>query len=516
VTDQRLQYDAAAEGGAEFEVLFQDAPVGYLLTGTDGRILRANNTIARWLGEDQESLTGRNFMRLLPVGDRIMFGTHAIAQLDRTGALHELSTDLFARDRTRIPVLLAITRVQDPGGTTDRIVITRAAERRVYEQELVSALRNLQQADEARNRLLDEARRQASHDALTGLANRSLLQERIQDALIVGAGSSTQVGLLFGDVNRFKRINDNLGHAAGDDVLRHVAACLDQAAGAEALVARYSGDAFVVLVPTIVRGNELSLIENRLRAALALPVLIGQRTIVVDVAVGTALTPLEYRRDDVTDIAERLVEEADAAMYRAKTRAQGAPMERSKSPEKLRLETDLRGAAARGELRVFYQPQVDAVSGRLVGAEALVRWQHPELGLLAPMDFIEVAEDSGLITEVGAHVLEAACAFGKTLLDDGTTMEISVNVSAQQLTDPGFPTRVIDTLEAIAFPARLLTLEVTESKVISNSVHNDGILEELRDHGIGISVDDFGTGYSSLSQLHRMPVTEVKIDRSFV
>ncbi|KNC18851.1 hypothetical protein AC792_09645 [Arthrobacter sp. RIT-PI-e] len=516
MTGQRSHSGAPAGDQSEFEDLFDHAPVGYLVTGLDGVILRANTTFARWLDEDQESLIGRSFLRLLPVGDRIMFGTHAMAQLEHTGALNELSADLFTRDRSRIPVLLAITRVQGHHGTTDRIVVIRATERRLHEQELVSALHSLQEADEARNRLLEEARRQAQHDSLTGLANRSLLQDQVRDALIVGAHSSTQVGLLFCDVNRFKRINDNLGHTAGDDVLRHVARCLDQAAGSEALVARYSGDEFVVLVPTIIRGNELALIENRLRLELASPILIGDRRVSVDVAVGAALTPSTYHHDDVTGIAEKLIEEADAAMYRAKTRAHGKPLERTKSPEKLRLETDLRGAAARGELKVFYQPQIDARNTELVGAEALVRWHHPELGLLSPLDFIDVAEDSGLIKEVGAHVLHTACAFGMAMLNNGKALEMSVNVSAYQLSDPEFVNDVRKILDTVGFPARLLTLEVTESKVISNTVHSNGTLTALRELGVHLSVDDFGTGYSSLSQLHSMPVTEVKIDRSFV
>nr|WP_240153716.1 EAL domain-containing protein [Arthrobacter sp. 147(2020)] len=203
-------------------------------------------------------------------------------------------------------------------------------------------------------------------------------------------------------------------------------------------------------------------------------------------------------------------------MYRPKARSRGKPLERIHLPERIRLETDLRGAAGRGELTVHYQPQFDAETGTIVGAEALVRWQHPELGLLTPVAFIDIAEESDLIEEVGEFVLVSACSFGAQLRREGHAIKMSVNVSANQLTNPRFEPFIGATLGNTDFPGDALTLEITESRVISEAVIHNGALENIRKLGVGLSVDDFGTGYSSLYQLRHLPVTEVKIDRSFI
>jgi EAL domain-containing protein (putative c-di-GMP-specific phosphodiesterase class I) len=214
-------------------------------------------------------------------------------------------------------------------------------------------------------------------------------------------------------------------------------------------------------------------------------------------------------------VARTLIEQADVEMYRTRARSRGQIPPDITRERTLRLETDLRGAARRGELRVQYQPQIDLTTNAIVGAEALVRWQHPELGLLSPAEFIPLAEDSRLILEVGAYVLEEACRAGAALHASGYPIEMSVNVSAVQLGNPGITALVQDTLIGTGFPAAFLTLEITESQAISENAANDGHLHQLRALGVVLSIDDFGTGYSSLAQLHRLPVTEIKIDRSF-
>ncbi|MEC5192675.1 MULTISPECIES: EAL domain-containing protein [unclassified Arthrobacter] len=366
-------------------------------------------------------------------------------------------------------------------------------------------------------RLLEDARRQALHDPLTGLPNRALLEDRLETSLARAGRNGRRVGLLFCDVNRFKRINDSLGHGAGDSVLRHVAAQIAAAVRDCDTVARYSGDEFVILLPDIQTPLEADHVAARVRAALAEPIEVSGRKIFVDVAIGTsvscALPPGDT--DTHSESARRLIEAADFDMYRAKARARGQTPPGVPRKDYLRLETDLRGAAGRGELRVQFQPQICLATDTIIAAEALVRWHHPELGLLPPVEFIPLAEDSNLISEIGAHVLAEACRTGAQWRAAGHDIEIAVNVSAGQLSDTGFPAVVRDTLAQTGFPAAALTLEVTESQAVSESVVNDGTLRELRSIGVGISIDDFGTGYSSLAQLHRLPVTEVKIDRSF-
>lgn len=502
----------------DYEALFRQAPSGYVVAASDGTITAVNDLFCEWTGRTRDELVGTSFSRLLPAGNRIMFVTHAMPQLDETGTLAELSADLLGPARERVPVLLSATRTTATDGSSeDRIIVFRATERRLYEQELAEAFRSLQAAESARQALLDEARQQALHDPLTGLANRALLERVIREFLARAAVGTSSVGVLFFDVNRFKRINDSLGHSAGDEVLRHVATCLRTAVRGADVVARYSGDEFVILVPDIEGQSDLVGIEARVRAELLRPVPIGGRNISVDIAVGWSIcTPAEETDLDVEILARELIDAADAAMYESKARTRGQPLQRQQSSERLRLETDLRGAAARGELVMYYQPQFDSVSLQLVAVEALVRWQHPDLGLLLPGAFIGIAEESDLIEEIGGFALESACTFGALVHALGHPLEVSVNVSGNQLLNPGFGAFVESTLEWSGLPGNALTLEITESRVISKSVVDDGLLHHLRDLGVGVSVDDFGTGYSSLSQLHRLPVTEVKIDRSFI
>lgn len=366
-------------------------------------------------------------------------------------------------------------------------------------------------------RLLEDARRQALHDPLTGLPNRALLENRLETALAQPGPNGHRVGLLFCDVNRLKRINDSLGHAAGDSVLRHVAARLRSAVRGRDTVARYSGDEFVILVPDIENPLEAEHIAARVRTSLAEPVEVEGRKVFVDVAIGSSVSGTLPGKGNgsQSESARLLLENADFEMYQSKARARGQTPPGVQRKDYLRLETDLRGAAARGELRVQFQPQIDVATHEIVAAEALVRWHHPELGLLSPGDFIPLAEESGLIAEVGAHVLTQACRAGARMRNAGYPIEIAVNVSAAQLGSTGFPALVRDTLIRTGFPAGSLTLEITESQAMSESAVNDENLRDLRSAGVGISIDDFGTGFSSLAQLHRLPVTEVKIDRSF-
>jgi diguanylate cyclase (GGDEF)-like protein len=366
-------------------------------------------------------------------------------------------------------------------------------------------------------RLLDDARRQTLHDPLTGLPNRALLENRLETALAQAGPDGGRVGVLFCDVDRLKRINDSLGHAAGDSVLRHVAARLESAVRDGGTVARYSGDEFVILLPHIENPWEADHVAARVRTSLSEPVEVEGRKVFVDVAIGSSVSgalPGEGTASQ-SEPARLLLEQAGFEMYQSKARARGQTPLGVQRKDYLRLETDLRGAAARGELRVQFQPQIDVATHEIVAAEALVRWHHPELGLLPPGEFIPLAEDSNLIVEVGAHVIIEACRAGARWRAAGYPIEIAVNVSAVQLGSTGFPDFVRDTMARTGLPAGALTLEVTESQALSESTVNDDNLLDLRSAGVVLSIDDFGTGFSSLAQLHRLPVTEVKIDRSF-
>jgi diguanylate cyclase (GGDEF)-like protein len=359
-------------------------------------------------------------------------------------------------------------------------------------------------------RLLEQVRSQALHDPLTGLPNRLLFEERLQAALDEARRTGDRVGVLFCDLNRFKRVNDSLGHAAGDELLRQVADRLRTSLRATDTPARFSGDEFVVLLPELTAEDEAQALAGRLAAALAAPFDLEGTQVFADSAVGVAV-------GDGRSTPVGLLARADQDMYVAKARVHGpslAPTRRD--PESLALEADLHGAAARGELLLHFQPQFDLVRERVSSVESLVRWRHPVRGLVPPGAFIPLAEESGLIGEIGDWVVQEACATAAGWRRRGFDLTVSVNVAAPQLHDPAFGERVRAVLSSVGLPPPALVLEITESQVVADPMATRRQLQQLRDLGVGVSVDDFGTGYSSLSQLRRLPVTEVKIDRSFI
>lgn len=449
-----------------------------------------------------------------------------LAQLLSSGApvLVDSNGSDWARNMLSDFAISAVAAVPiSSGGQVSGIVLAHWAEQPPPERlegpliERLTGLAGLAAVALDNIRLLEDARRQALHDPLTGLPNRAFFEHLLETSLVQAPGSGNGVGLLFCDINRFKRINDGLGHGAGDRVLRHVAEQIKKALREGDTVARYSGDEFVVLLAGVSGLEEVEHMAAKVTAELAEPVEIDGRRLFVEVAIGATFrkTLSDEKAITRTVAARHLVQQADFDMFRAKAGARGYTLPTFQRQDLLRLETDLRGAAARGELKVQFQPQIDLVSNRIVAAEALVRWHHPELGLVSPAEFIPLAEDSGLIGEVGAFVLAEACKAGAIWHEEGCGLELAVNVSAFQLSDPGFPEMVWQVLKRTAFPADSLILEVTESQAMSDSAVNDANLRQLRAAGVGISIDDFGTGFSSLAQLHRLPVTEVKIDKSF-
>jgi diguanylate cyclase (GGDEF)-like protein len=322
----------------------------------------------------------------------------------------------------------------------------------------------------------------------------------------------------FLDVDRFKRINDSLGHAAGDGVLREVAERLRGVLRPEDTIARFGGDEFTILCEGVGGVLEAVGVADRLQRPLREPLRAGGAELRLSASIGVALA----EPGDLVD-GERLIEDADAAMYRAKERG-GARTElfdtamREGAVEALAIEQELQRALEHGELRLFYQPYVDMATGELAGAEALVRWQHPERGLLTPDKFLHVAEESGLIVPMGAWVVREACG---RLADwrarpSAGAMCLSVNLGARELTHPDAVTTVLAAVRNSGIDPAALTIEVTESTAMAESDTGFRALRELSAAGLRVAIDDFGTGYSSLDQLRRMPVDVVKVDRSFV
>jgi diguanylate cyclase (GGDEF)-like protein len=361
-----------------------------------------------------------------------------------------------------------------------------------------------------------EREHQALHDPLTDLPNRALLADRIEQVLARSARQPGRVAVLFLDIDQFKVVNDGLGHARGDELLGQVAARLQAVVRPGDTLARFGGDEFVIVCDDI-PDDRVGDIATRIADALRHPFALGGLPVSVSASIGIALSTVDSDADS-------LLRDADLAMYRAKDAGRdravlfdaGMHLE---AANRLDLETGLRSAVDRGELRLYYQPVVRLDDGAPIGVEALLRWQHPQRGLLLPGDFIGVAEATGLIIPIGAWVLREALTQVQRWrrdLPDAADLWVSVNISGKQIDHPGLVGDVHRALELSAIPPPCVRLEVTESVVMGEADGTMPAASALRDLGVQLAIDDFGTGYSSLSHLKRLPVTTLKIDRSFV
>jgi len=366
-----------------------------------------------------------------------------------------------------------------------------------------------------RKRLERKLRHQAQHDSLTGLPNRELLSARLIETFAATKPAAVRTGLLLIDLDKFKEVNDTLGHASGDQLLAQIGPRLLTAALRENdTVARLSGDEFAVLLPELTSVDDAVVVAERVLTALHAPFPVGDTSVDVAASIGVAVAP-----DHGTSPTE-LLRHADIAMYEAKDAAAGVavyePERGERTPSRFGLLGQLRRALDRDELEVYYQPKIDLTTTTLVGVEALVRWRHPERGLLLPAEFIPVAETTGLIHRLTTHVLDIALAQARTWTEAGLVVPIAVNVSARCLHDVALPKRVADALARHGVPASLLCLEITESSIMRDPEGALAVLRELHAAGVRLSLDDFGTGYSSMTYLRQLPVAELKVDRSFV
>jgi diguanylate cyclase (GGDEF)-like protein/PAS domain S-box-containing protein len=490
------------EAHERFRSAFENAPIGMAMADLEGRIIRANPALGVIVGRSPAELVDVNVQDLTHPDDRESSSAE-MRHLVSTGAIgYQIEKRYLHRQGHVVWVSVSVSCVRDEQGRPLYLIgqVEDINERRALREHLAYA---------------------AIHDPLTGLPNRELFTDRLEVALRRAARRRHQVAVIFLDLDRFKLINDSLGHDVGDQVLRAVADRLNGAMRASDTLARFGGDEFTVLCDDINDEGDALDVAQRLVAAMAQPLTLESGEVFVSLSVGIAMS-------NAVGSGPTMMRNADIAMYRAKERGPSRIEIYREDDEqnvvsRLRTSNELHRALERHELELHYQPFVDLHTETLVGMEALVRWRHPTRGLLLPQEFIALAEDSGLILALGSWVLNEACrqtaawhALRTGTEHDNARLNISVNVSAVQLADPGFPRQVAAAIEVSGIDPDRLWLEITESTLMRDADEAVVILRAIRDLGLHIEIDDFGTGYSSLSYLQRFPVESLKIDRSFI
>ncbi len=455
-----------------------------------------NPAFERMTGYTAGEIVGRS-LRLLHDGDHNQPGVAEIRSIVTGQRAGHATVRNFRKDGTPFWSRVHIAPVRDDAGAVSHFVAAKydITETLHYQEQL---------------------KFQASHDALTGLPNRTLLRDRLAQAIAAAGHSGDPLWVAFLDLDHFKFVNDSLGHSAGDQLLQQIARRLQHALRDGDTVARQGGDEFVLILPGHPGAAPNEQVLQRVMDVVAQPLQVDSHRFYPTCSVGIAAWPADG------DDPETLIKHADVAMYRAKETGRSnfqffTPALNEKALERLRLEADLRQAIARDELLLHYQPQVSLASGRIIGMEALIRWQHPQLGMVPPGRFIALAEETGLIGPIGDWVLRTACRQNKAWQDAGLEkLRVAVNLSARQFGESDLLQSITAILAETGLEPRYLEIELTESLVMADVEHAIGILRALKALGLQLSIDDFGTGYSSLSYLKRFPLDLLKIDQSFV
>ncbi|MDR7994119.1 EAL domain-containing protein [Thermosynechococcus sp. TG252] len=483
---------------SQYRSIFENATEGILQSSPNGHYLKVNPALARIYAYDspadlQAHITDIAGQLYVNLRRREEF----IQALTATGTVTDFESQVYRKDGQIIWISENARAVYDDKG------------RLAYFEGTVVDITDRKLSE-------NTIHYQAFHDLLTGLPNRALFDDRLPMALAEARRQQQRVGVMFLDLDRFKLINDTLGHAVGDQLLQQVAERLIHCLRETDTVARWGGDEFTVLLPMIHHPDDLAIVAERILYALKPEFILDGHHLHMTTSIGIAVYPDHGQSADV------LLRNADTALYRAKETGRNTYQFYTNSlnalaPELLRLENDLHGALERGELSIYYQPQLDLTRGKIHAIEALLRWHHPRQGLLYPKHFIDIAEENGLILAIGRWVLQQACRDCQAWQQQGLAgVGVAVNLSAVQFLHMNLVEEVSQCLRDAHLPPELLTLEITETTAIHHVQRTQLILQELRALGVGITLDDFGTGYASLNYLKQFPITGLKIDRSFI
>jgi diguanylate cyclase (GGDEF)-like protein/PAS domain S-box-containing protein len=498
-SEQAESLDAISESEERFRIAFENGPTGLLLVDHDGFIVKANKAFSQMLMQDAAELIDAELILLIHPDDRETHLRMSMNILNRTSR-SDYEARFIERDGSVSWGSVSVSEMPAIDGTSYMVYqIEDISDRKTSEQRLQYL---------------------AIHDPLTGLANRTYFMERVNEALNTATARHQPLAVLFLDLDRFKVINDSLGHSVGDQVIQTISHRIRKVVGTRGTVARFGGDEFTVLIAPPTNDQQAHLIAKEILDEVIKPFPLEDGDAYISCSIGLVLTDGE-----ITD-PQSLLRDADSAMYRAKelgrNRIETADHQVHKRVMKeLRTVNELHRAVKQSELKVFYQPIVRLDTQELTGFEALVRWLHPERGIIGPDDFISMAEDTGLILDIGNMVMKEA--FSQVALwqqshvqSDGSPISMSVNLAVRQLSDPN----LLDSLQEIKSTAHAhpdsMILEITESVLLGDTRHAITILNEIHSMGYRLRVDDFGTGYSSLTYLKRFPLDGFKIDKSFV
>lgn len=497
ITERKQAVEALRQAEEKYRRIFDEAVIGIFQTTPDGIVLSANPALARIFGYDSpaELMAGRTdvFQGYVDPGTRALFKR----LVEENGSVRDLEYQAYRKDGSKVWLQENARGARDSSGAT------------LYYEGTLADITDRKVAEERVQYL-------AYYDALTGLPNRTLLLDRLTRALAAARRQKDKVALLFLDLDRFKNVNDSFGHSLGDLLLQEVAERLKRWVREQDTVARLGGDEFLIVLTGIKDIADAAVAAERLMDILIAEFVVQGHTLGLACSLGISIFP-EHGAD-----GETLIKNADAAMYSAKEHGRNnfrffTEEMNAQVVAQLTLESSLRLAIERKEFFLVYQPQMDIGTGRITGLEALLRWQHPELGLVPPDRFIPIAESSGLILRLGEWVLQTVCSQARKWQDEGLlAVPVAVNVSAVQFRQEGFGKLIGRVLLESGLASQYLELELTESLLLSDAGVTFSVLKELKAMGLKLAIDDFGTGYSSLSYLKRFPISKLKIDRSFI